>query len=235
MIKRNAFTLAEVLITLGIIGIVAAMTMPTLIQKNNNRVVETRLMKFYSTINQAVKMAEVDYGDKKIWFEDLTGADLDDDGNPVAGTSEQEKWFNKYLAPYLKIIKTKTLSDGSFMVYFPDGSSLHPKSHTTRDWIFYPGKAEKCIEQYGTNGGLGICAFAFNFQPVNDGTGKWLYHINKGFEPWKWCWDGTESHLKQGCAEGGVTGSTTPGLYCTALIQFNNWKIPDDYPYKVSY
>ena len=32
-LKKAAFTLAEVLITLGIIGIVAAMTMPSLIQK----------------------------------------------------------------------------------------------------------------------------------------------------------------------------------------------------------
>lgn len=68
MKKRNAFTLAEVLITLGIIGIVAVMTLPTLIQKNNNRVVETRLMKFYSAINHAIKMAEVDYGDKNDWY-----------------------------------------------------------------------------------------------------------------------------------------------------------------------
>ena len=59
--KKVAFTLAEVLITLGIIGIVAAMTMPALIQKNNNKVVETRLKKFYSAINQAVLMAEKDY------------------------------------------------------------------------------------------------------------------------------------------------------------------------------
>ena len=35
--KRVAFTLAEVLITLGIIGIVAVMTLPTLIQKNKKK------------------------------------------------------------------------------------------------------------------------------------------------------------------------------------------------------
>ena len=35
--KKIAFTLAEVLITLGIIGIVAAMTLPTLIQSNKNK------------------------------------------------------------------------------------------------------------------------------------------------------------------------------------------------------
>ncbi len=80
---QKAFTLAEVLITLGIIGIVAAMTLPVLIQKNNNRVVETRLMKFYSAINQAVKMAETDYGEKSYWYEDLAGAEIDKDGNPV--------------------------------------------------------------------------------------------------------------------------------------------------------
>lgn len=61
----HGFTLAEVLITLGIIGIVAAMTLPTLIQNYKNRVVETRLKKFYSTMNQAVLMAEAQYGDKK--------------------------------------------------------------------------------------------------------------------------------------------------------------------------
>lgn len=63
--KIQGFTLAEVLITLGIIGVVAAMTLPALIQKNNNKVVETRLKKFYSAINQAIMLAENDYGDKK--------------------------------------------------------------------------------------------------------------------------------------------------------------------------
>ena len=34
---KKAFTLAEVLITLGIIGVVAAMTLPALIQQNRNK------------------------------------------------------------------------------------------------------------------------------------------------------------------------------------------------------
>lgn len=113
--SKEAFTLAEVLITLGIIGIVAAITIPALIQKNNNRVVETRLKKFYSSINQAILMSEVDYGDKKYWYQDVKGAELDKDGNPIAGSSNAEKWFNKYLAPYMKIIKTETLADGSYI------------------------------------------------------------------------------------------------------------------------
>ena len=233
--KKNAFTLAEVLITLGIIGVVAAMTLPALVQKNNNRVVETRLMKFYSAINQAVKMAEVDYGDKKFWYEDLKGAEIDKDGNVIQGSSESEKWFRKYLAPYIKYTSIKTKSDGAFIVYFPDGSALSPTANNTRDWIFYPGNPDKCLKQYGNQyaNSSGICSFLFNFMPITNDT-NWKYHYNKGFEPWKWKWNGKRSALLEGCKSGNDEGSLSR-QFCTALIQFNNWIIPDDYPWKVSY
>ena len=66
----------------------------------------------------------------------------------------------------MEIIKTEELSDGTFIVYFPDGSALKQyQQATTRDWFFYPSKAKDCIEQYGDRGGSGICAFAFNFYP----------------------------------------------------------------------
>ena len=41
--NKHGFTLAEILITLGIIGVVAALTMPALIQNYTNNVAETRL------------------------------------------------------------------------------------------------------------------------------------------------------------------------------------------------
>ena len=66
-IKRFAFTLAEVLITLGIIGIVAAMTMPALIEHHQKSVISSRLKKFYSSINQAIKLSEVDNGSSEYW------------------------------------------------------------------------------------------------------------------------------------------------------------------------
>lgn len=55
-LKLNAFTLAEVLITLGIIGVVAAMTIPTLIQKHEERVTVVKLKKMHSTLAQAYLM-----------------------------------------------------------------------------------------------------------------------------------------------------------------------------------
>lgn len=54
--KKRAFTLAEVLITLGIIGVVAAMTIPALSTKIREVVMVNKLKKFYSTMGQAVKL-----------------------------------------------------------------------------------------------------------------------------------------------------------------------------------
>lgn len=51
--KKAAFTLAEVLITLGIIGVVAAMTMPSLIQNYQEKATVTKLKKCYSLVSQA--------------------------------------------------------------------------------------------------------------------------------------------------------------------------------------
>ena len=56
----GAFTLAEVLITLGIIGVVAAMTMPSLIQHHREKAMVTSLEKFVSTISQAVDLYKAD-------------------------------------------------------------------------------------------------------------------------------------------------------------------------------
>ena len=52
--RKSAFTLAEVLITLGIIGVVAAMTMPTLMNSTNGAQYKTAYKKALSVLSQAV-------------------------------------------------------------------------------------------------------------------------------------------------------------------------------------
>ena len=56
LMKNKGFTMAEVLITLGIIGVVAAMTLPTLINNNRNKALETGLKRSYSVLSQALDM-----------------------------------------------------------------------------------------------------------------------------------------------------------------------------------
>ncbi len=75
---KKGFTLAEVLITLGIIGIVAAMTMPTLIQKHQEKVTVTQLKKTYSILSQALNLAVSEYGTVDNW--DTYSYEADGDG-----------------------------------------------------------------------------------------------------------------------------------------------------------
>ena len=60
--RKAAFTLAEVLITLGIIGVVAAMTLPTLVNNYKEKEIITQVKKTYSSINQAIALAQTKYG-----------------------------------------------------------------------------------------------------------------------------------------------------------------------------
>lgn len=62
-----AFTLAEVLITLGIIGVVAAMTMPSLIAEHKTKETVAKLKKFNSVMNQALIMAIQEHGEISDW------------------------------------------------------------------------------------------------------------------------------------------------------------------------
>ena len=55
MNKKNGFTLAEVLITLGIIGVVAALTIPNLMKVTTGHAFRTAFKEAYSTLNRAIK------------------------------------------------------------------------------------------------------------------------------------------------------------------------------------
>ena len=72
--RKAAFTLAEVLITLGIIGIVAALTLPSLIQSYKERVTVTKVQKAYSILNQAFKRISEEYGEPQNWPDVQNGA-----------------------------------------------------------------------------------------------------------------------------------------------------------------
>lgn len=59
---KKAFTLAEILITLGIIGVVAAMTLPALVQNYQAAILSTQLKKQYSIITNIMQKMNYDLG-----------------------------------------------------------------------------------------------------------------------------------------------------------------------------
>ena len=72
--RKAAFTLAEVLITLGIIGVVAALTLPSLIQSYKEKETVAKVQKAYSILNQAFKRISEEYGEPQNWPDVQNGA-----------------------------------------------------------------------------------------------------------------------------------------------------------------
>lgn len=226
---KPAFTLAEVLITLGVIGVVAAMTMPTLIQNHKKHVVETRLQKFYSVISQALKQAEVDNGEFTTW----TKEDMAYDENGELDYDKQESiaknLFMKYTAPYLKYIK---ITDGEVtvdengakvynrpIVYLADGTTF----------TIYNGSClSHIIDIDGPKGSnvMGKDIFPFLICFSDNNRKSYCGSENILFCPYsdKQFLNNREK-LKEKCQ--------SEPKYCGSLIMHDGWKIKNDYPHRL--
>ena len=87
--------MAEVLITLGIIGVVAALTLPSLIQKYQDQVLENQLKKMSSTISQGIQKAMADDGVSNFGDTELCQACMyPDGGSSNACIQMVKKYFN---------------------------------------------------------------------------------------------------------------------------------------------
>ena len=60
MIKNRAFTLAEVLLVVAVIGVVAALTIPNLNKSYDAKVVSAQAKKEYSAIDAAIQNMDID-------------------------------------------------------------------------------------------------------------------------------------------------------------------------------
>lgn len=71
---KKAFTLAEVLVVIGIIGVVSALTIPNLQQGTNSQEVITKVTKARATISEAFGRSIATYGDPCTWANGQTTA-----------------------------------------------------------------------------------------------------------------------------------------------------------------
>ena len=144
------FTLAEILVTLGIIGIVISMTLPPIILNYKRHIIETRLAKFYSIMNQALLRSVEEHGD--IPFKTFETND---------NSEYLIKWYDEYIIKYISTIEKKELNPTYIKYIFNDGSgfgsALLANSNTLT--IFYLINPSKDISFDGING------FAFVYNP----------------------------------------------------------------------
>jgi len=68
--KKAAFTLVEVLIVIGVIGIVAALTIPNLLQKYTERQNIIKLQRVYALLQQATRSMVAEHGELHTWADD---------------------------------------------------------------------------------------------------------------------------------------------------------------------
>ena len=211
--KKCAFTLAEVLITLGIIGVVAAITIPSLVTNYQKHVVETKLVKFNSTMNQAVRLSMVDNGDPDSWVERYH----------TYSYAETLEFVNTYFLPYMNILKMQSNSiKNGLDIILLDGSMFQFSIDVDGADIIYYINGKREINSRNS--------FSFQFSKRIDWSTKEVNSSNF-IEPYILNWDGNISHLtSSGIFRACKKGCTNCG-YCTKLIQLNGWKIPKDYPW----
>lgn len=246
MYKRiKAFSLAEVLITLGIIGIISAITLPTLISNYQKKSVAHRLKRMYAITKQAVMLSRIENEDVSSWDFDLAEKDI-------------YQFSKKYFAPYFKgshiykgnelceIVKKKysiknlankriwdTCSDKYAIISLIDGSYFITKEQhdTGYEWLY--------LDINGISGPNRIARdiFVLNMTP----NWYWNKKMNSDIVFWgegssrKYL---TESGPKEEIENSGYYGCSKNNKYgyysgynCGALIQLDGWKISKDYPW----
>lgn len=211
MIKRwsikNGFTLAEILITLGVIGIVAALTMPTLLQNTKKSEATARLKKFISLINQALIRAESDYGMREDW---IIG-EMNNSDSALA-------FLNKYIKPYVQSneIEKRTLFNMNMATLrFVDGSQMSVKIGSCYD-IYYDINGEKAPNELGRDIYAFIMCKKRGICNVDSNEIRPYYCVTSGTPV------PTHQEILNNCKN--------EGKYCTMLLQENQYEFPKDYP-----
>ena len=212
-----SFTLSEVLITLVIIGIIAAITVPILMQNHKRKETAVRLKKFYSVTAQAIKLAETEEGIPSYdWKNHFSSQGIG-------------IWYN-YLSKYIPIEEKQEAAciDGSChsLYFMTDGTAIR-----NIDWGSADNSDYGCIH-YDVNGAKGPNQFGkdrFGFSILRK---RGLERISKSlsfFPEIRF-----ERLLQENITrEELLEDCKSFGGYCTYLIMYDGWEIKNDYPYRL--
>ena len=222
---RTAFTVAEILITLGIIGVIVAITMPSLITGYQKQQTVTKLKKAYSIIYQALNRNAFD----DVVVSDKTSFSIQDSIDYV----------DTYLAPYMQIIKNcgaETTEDCQFnakglngknisefnrynnqctKIFLNDGIEIMPCPTTNYMQFIVDINGTKKPNIVGKD----IFEFEYGKNSDNRIYGKLLPRFN---------YDTVEAHiadLPNRC------NKNQNGQACASLIMIDGWQIKKHYPW----
>lgn len=232
--RNKAFTLAEVLITLGIIGIVAAMTLPVLTAKYEKAETVTRLKRAYSLLNQGLQRAVVDFGEVNDWPDNIPSEEL----------------ITAYLAPSFKVLKIYPSSESWSKAMCYDGKSVITSSGVETQYVWFDG-VHISTPFYANNTASmklpdGMCIGINNFSkeggntyvnmvmvdvngnakgPNKAGYDLFFFTI-KGNVVKPYGWDRTDEDIVNQSKKNACNlKATFGGFFCAARIMREGWKI----------
>ena len=226
---RVAFTLAEVLITLGIIGVVAAMTLPTLIQNHQKQQMLTALKKAYTSMSQAIDRAKVDHEDVDTWDYNLPVADF----------------VNTYFIPYLNVAENCGVSesDNNCKIVYKHMNGADGYSNDIYNCILTTDGMQYCIKNSPASEGYPksiLIRVDINGKKNPNVGGKDVFHMRLWTNTKKLSFEGISANsglisncasLKNSASNGCNKTATAAGHMCGAYIFCNGWNIPKDYPW----
>ena len=202
---KNGFTLAEVLITLVVVGVIAALTIPTVIYETKKTEYSSKLKKIYSAMTQAELRAKADGKDWKIWMD----ANFAETGVEVTKT-----FSDKYLLPYLSYSKVDYDRNGwAVTVYFNDGMVLRMHKMACLDFRVDINGEKK-------PNAIGRDEYYFLYCPQQDS----YFTIKERIIPYQQGYYSRETALNL-C-------EISP-QYCSALLSIDGWEYKDDYPHRL--
>lgn len=231
--KRFAFTLAETLITLVIIGIVAAITIPTIQVQHQKKQTITLLKKAFSDISRAVLLARSQFGDPQYWDYTLNN----------------HEFFDEYLYPFIQLSSQK-ISDAKKdnIIYYQSSGKVENGLLIMRD----QGEIVELISgcqiftyplAYSSGTSVQRKCYAIDIngykKPNKFGRDLFMFCIDgqKGVVPHSW--DDQEVVVSVKTREKLMNGPSSysyqcnkqgRGMWCAALIMADHWQIKDDYP-----
>ena len=221
MQKQKAFTLAEVLITLVVIGIIAAITVPMIMANHRKTETASRLKKFYSTLSNAVKLAETEMGlplsewlssnnNLVLKYLNVTEVDpFDDSGYNAAKYIYYDGGMGNSFAPSSAYI----LADGSVMGF------------DTVDTIYFDVNGDKKPNMPGRD----IFFFTYVDNKVYPAEMYSLWTNIIGCDSPE---DGY-SNCPRSISREVYLDYCKNKKFCTGLVMADGWEFKDDYPYKL--
>ncbi len=216
--RFRAFTLAEVLITLAIIGVVSVLTLPSIITKCEKIVTVNKVKSGYAIFSGAVRMSVNDNGEISGWDFSLS----------------DDEFLEKYLLPYLtgvsksKLSQMTTLANSYYLFWANPSTStcyILPNGIQFRIGGTAYGYKLLVIDINGTRKPnlVGRDGFMFKFEPDKNRFAP----IGQGLTRQKLVTDGFSA-----CAKNISWWNVHyAGEYCAALMMHDGWKIRDDYPW----